>query len=94
MNNLYLISQYENGNYDYDYDTYDSAVVVAESENAARLIHPDGTSTKGDWGGSLFDSWVHPDSVRVQLIGTCIQSVDDKEQLEAGTVVCASYNAG
>ena len=33
---LWLISQTENEGY----DTYDSAVVAAETENAARLIHP------------------------------------------------------
>ncbi len=39
---LYLISQEDNA----DYDTYDSAVVCAESEEAAKRIHPkhnDGT---------------------------------------------------
>jgi len=34
--NLYLISQTQNRNY----DTYDSAVVAAESEEHARAIHP------------------------------------------------------
>ena len=34
--NLYLISQTENE----DYDTYDSAVVCAETETQARRIHP------------------------------------------------------
>lgn len=34
--NLYLIKQNEN----YSYDTYDSAVVIATSEEEARRIHP------------------------------------------------------
>jgi hypothetical protein len=34
--NLYKISQNSNN----DYDTYDSAIVAAESEDAARRIHP------------------------------------------------------
>jgi hypothetical protein len=34
--NIYLISQDKNS----DYDTYDSAVVAAESEQDAREIHP------------------------------------------------------
>ena len=34
--NIYLISQKENN----DYDTYDSAVVVAPNEEVARRIHP------------------------------------------------------
>ena len=36
--NLYLIYQYLNN----DYDTYDSAVVAAESDGDARNIHPSG----------------------------------------------------
>ena len=35
--NIYKISQGVNP----DYDTYDSAIVLAESEEIARLIHPD-----------------------------------------------------
>ena len=38
--NLYLISQTIND----DYDSWDSAVVAAESAGAAREIHPDGKS--------------------------------------------------
>lgn len=41
-NKLYKISQTKND----DYDTYDSAVVVAESKGAARLIHPSNRSGK------------------------------------------------
>ena len=37
--NLYLISQTQNQTY----DTYDSAVVAAESEEHARAIHPSGS---------------------------------------------------
>jgi len=36
--NIYKISQTQNN----DYDTYDSAVVIAENEKAAKRIHPDG----------------------------------------------------
>ena len=35
--NIYKISQEVNS----EYDTYDSAIVLAESEEVARLIHPD-----------------------------------------------------
>ena len=42
---LYRISQAVNT----EYDTYDSAVVVAENEEDARRIHPDGTGAK--WSG-------------------------------------------
>jgi hypothetical protein len=41
--NLYLISQNVNN----DYDTYDAAVVAANSEDEARLIHPCGYTYAG-----------------------------------------------
>ena len=47
---LYRISQTVNTGY----DTYDSAVVVAESEDAAREIHPDGIGAK--WDGKKWKS--------------------------------------
>lgn len=83
------------------YDTYDSAVVAAESEEAARLLHPDGlhkwSKSKGDWGHKGTDglirydntyghgSWAPPENVGVELIGTA-------EKPEG--VICASFNAG
>ena len=95
-NSLYLISQGENNGY----DTYDSAVVVAGSGEESMLIHPDSTYTYTDrgwsregWGGEpiVYDSgaWVphkNVDKVDVQYLGPT--------ELEAGTVVCASFNAG
>lgn len=79
---LYLILQTEN-NY---YDTYDSAVVAAESEDIARKIDPSGN------GLTL---WNEPDSawcktqeaVKVNYLG------EAKEGTEVG-VICASFNAG
>ena len=79
--NLYLISQNkENG-----YDTYDSAVVAAPDEQAARSTHP------GDrpWPENSFcDTWCSkPEQVVVELLGKA------KTGTEAG-VICASFNAG
>jgi hypothetical protein len=75
---LYLISQTVN----LGYDIYDSAVVAAESEDAARNIHP--RKFAPDWDST---EWCEPDSVKVTFIGTsdCIP--------ESG-VICASFNAG
>jgi hypothetical protein len=59
--NIYLIWQNEVRGY----DTYDSAVVVAESEEEAKEIHPSevlGWESSGCWATS-------PDNVRVGLIG-------------------------
>jgi hypothetical protein len=78
---LFLISQTANQGY----DTYDSAVVAAPNEEAARRMNPaapDGTPFAG--GPSC---WASPDKVSVKLIGTAITGT------ETG-VICASYNAG
>lgn len=79
---LFLISQTENRGY----DTYDSAVVCAESEETARQMNPSG---RGDvkWGRD-FSTWCSsPDKVNVQMIG------EASPGLGPG-VVCASFNAG
>ena len=76
--NLYLISQSENDNS----DTYDSAVVSAESEKQARNIHPSGEV--GHWANLA--TWATPDEVKVKLIG-----VSNSNECE---VICASWNAG
>lgn len=73
--NLYLISQ----DVYTGYDTYDSAVVAADTEEEARLIHPAGDY---DFG------WPSDRSVvNVRLIGIA------QPDVERG-VVCASFNAG
>ena len=78
--NIYLISQTENN----DLDTYDSAVVVAPDEATALIMHPNGQNSELD--KYLAQSWVKPEHVKVQLIGTAIG--------EDRRVVCASFNAG
>ena len=79
--NLYLISQDVNNNY----DTYDSAVVQAKSEEEARKIYP------GRKNGLLPDyityDWANPKNVKVQIIGSAAPGIED-------VVICASYNAG
>lgn len=78
--NLYLLTQTE---WDWDYDTYDSCVVAAQSEDDARLIPPAGSAPHR---GS--PSWpTHPDRLAIQLIGVADPTV------ESG-VVLASFNAG
>jgi hypothetical protein len=81
--NIYKISQSEN-NY---YDTFDSAIVAAESEEEARLINPD-----GEWYekqlGYKYTAWAYrPEKVKVEYLGTA------KENTESG-VILASFNAG
>ena len=95
MPNLYLIQTTE----EYlDCDTYDSAVVCANSEAEAKCIHPDGdyifinerfVSKKSEYVAppGYFSGWIHPKDVQVTFIGVAA------EYIQPGTVVCASFNA-
>jgi hypothetical protein len=87
-----------------DYDTYDSAVVVASSPMLASQIHPALYSDTGKviyyfdrssdcWrqhenGSADSRSWVQPNDVQVTCIG------EAASWLGEGAVVCSSYNAG
>lgn len=94
---LWLISQDVNNNW----DTYDSAVVAAETEDEARVIYPDNWNIgKNVWNGSRWmwhlddgrilhgsgSSWTSPDSVSVQFLA-------DGYDGPAGCVL-GSFNAG
>lgn len=77
---LFLILQTEND----DYDTYDSAVVAAETEEDARLINPDG---KEEFG-MAYSSWCKtPDDVTVKYLGIAAEGT------QAG-IILGSFNAG
>jgi hypothetical protein len=81
--NLYFIQT----RCDSGYETYDSAVVVAESAKQARKIHPDGGSLDITKDGARH-SWVgNPDLVIATFIGKA------KRGTKVG-VICASFNAG
>ncbi len=75
--NIYLIFQYENTGY----NTYDTAVVIAESEEGARLTHPSGGE---EW---IEESWADPEDVEVELLGQALEGAHAR-------VVCASFHAG
>jgi hypothetical protein len=86
--NLYKLEQDWNSGY----DTYDSAVVAAESSDDARTIHPagDGEVTteypkENRWW--LNGSWAPLSEIRATLIGVA------EAAIERGVIV-ASYNAG
>ena len=80
--NIYLISQSVNN----AYDTYDSAVVIAEDEEMAKMTHPD-DSKNWDGIGLGEHSWCAAVDVDAKLVGTA------NSDHPIG-VVCASYNAG
>lgn len=84
--NLYLISQSEND----DYDSYESAVVAAESEDRAKMIHPRGDIlTEENLNKDTWDyCWVsNIENVQVEFIGTA------KDGTEEG-VILASFHSG
>jgi hypothetical protein len=80
---LWLISQDSNEGY----DTYDSAVVCAPNEEAARFIHPgSGEFNSHPW--EINYTWCKsPDQVTVKEIGLAHPSMPQG-------VVLASFNAG
>ena len=82
--NLYLISQTRNSGW----DTYDSAVVVAKSEDEARKIHPHGGMNTDACDCGWDYGWAPVSVVSAELIGVANDSYAE------GDVVCASFNAG
>ena len=96
--NIYLLEQYlNNGD-----DTYDSCVVAAINETAARNTHPSsfvthikdekwmGTYTKGGEYEEDSSGWVEYleiEQIKVTLIGVANENVSEG-------VICASFNAG
>ena len=84
------------------YDTYDSAVVIAENEDEARKIHPNSLVThitNGQWMGTYsgggeyenkFFEWVRCSDID-KISVTYIGEADTRQQKG---VVLASFNAG
>ena len=80
--NLYLLTQDVN----VGWNTYDSAIVCAESEAEAVKFHPDGTFFDSMWLATY--DWVKiPSDVKCKKIGVADDSI------EKG-VVLDSFNAG
>ena len=80
--NIYLLSQ----NKATGWDSFDSCIVAAETEDQAIMIHPDGRDT---WDGSneSFDEWCSYKHVNIKLIGTTLPDI-------ISGVILSSYNAG
>ena len=79
--NIYLIRQEKVTGY----ETYDSAVVIAESEEAAASMHPEGKILPRVCN----HTWVNsPEEVEVTFLGVAAETHNGQE------VVCASFNAG
>lgn len=87
MLSIFRISQTTNN----EYDSFDSAVVVAEPSDQAKTIHPNGR----DAIPKPVDCWTHigdwvndPSLVHAEYIGQASASYKEP------CVICASFNAG
>lgn len=81
---LWLLTQDKNNGY----DTYDSAVVVASDEEAARNVPVGSTENYG--------TWAKPEYVKAQYIGEAAPDLrgDEDKMPWRADVICASFNAG
>ena len=96
MKKLYFLYQDVNSGY----DTYDSMVVCAKSEDNARVISPSSNYKfhDGAWyfqfaGGTeekeeYNDFWCDPVQVKVREIGIADQSIEEN------SIICSSFNPG
>jgi hypothetical protein len=80
---LFLISQSENR----DYDTYDSAVVVAADPGGARHMLP-WESEDPSCDSFRYRQWCDADDVEVTCVGLAADG------LTVGEIICASFRAG
>jgi len=72
------------------YDTFDSAIVAAEDEDDARIIHPSNSFCPmgpRSWDGNATSTWADATDVAVEYLG------EAKSGLQRG-VVCSSFHAG
>lgn len=82
------------------YDTYDSAVVAAETEREASVTHPSGSDSEIVWDDETLDwcyglgghvaqyhAWCDPIHVKTRLLGEAVEGTKPG-------VICASFNAG
>lgn len=81
--NLYKIYQTVNN----EYDSYDSAVVCANSEDEAKTIHPSNRLMKSSDQGLSGSDWCSIDDVQVCKIGVAVEGIPPG-------VMVASFNAG
>ena len=80
--NIYLLTQNESNGW---WDSFDSIIVAAKTEEDAKSIHPwDGKYTN-NWGSKDWAS--KPENVTAKLIGIAIEGI------ERG-VILSSINAG
>lgn len=79
--NIYRIFQTINNGY----DTYDSAIVIANNADEAKSLHPNGRDVVTDNSNS--GSWCELKDVKVELIG-------QTNPYKTTCIILASFNAG
>jgi hypothetical protein len=77
---LWKLTQTSNGGY----DTFDSCVVAAETEQEAKKIRPDRKTWLDNWARCWADS---PNKVRAEYIG-------ETDRIFPDPIICSSFNAG
>jgi len=78
---IWLLTQTKN----IGYDTFDSAVVAANTKEEAKLIHPNGGLNSSNV--TVYYDWAASKYVVAELIGTAVKGTKKG-------VICASFNAG
>lgn len=79
--NIYFIDRPDSA----DWDEYRNAVVIAESEDDARTIHPNGSVCEEK--PTRWDSWIPRNRVIVTQIGVALES-------QTRGSICANCNQG
>jgi len=69
------------------YDEFEGAIVAAKNEDEAKTIHPDGSINVVDDERPLSDTWIHPEYVKVELIGKAVKGTKQG-------VILSSFRAG
>ena len=85
--NLYLLTQDVNKGY----DTYDSCVIAAETEEQAKHMHPSSYENNEKWYENQeekFGVWTLPKNINAELIGIA------SDNIQQPRVICTSFNAG
>ena len=80
--NIYKISRE-----DWDYDDYDSAIVIAENEDQARMTNPRNGEMLDPENFGIYGWAESPDLVTVELVGIALPDAQPG-------LILSSYNAG
>jgi hypothetical protein len=86
--NIYLLTRKT----DSFYDCYESCVVIAEGEEEARKISPDGSKNTRT-SSETFDSWAAPKDIEVEFVGRYEVTEKNKYMLDT-KVINTSFISG